>query len=1338
MRSPHVAGIALFLVAAAAMIGGYAWYALRRIEVFGARDLRGLSTLAAQIESEIDRQSETVVDFAANHDEPLDRSKINPDLYDDFFALDRETPAKTTVAGQEIALTLSKVAPRPHLEIHAIVPMPDRSTRGARGAVALDTYVHPLFDQSFLNIFDSVLLATADGTVLAQTPTMPPPPLPPLFHDRRRDAASVRLTEGIAIRHLGALERHDGSTLNVADLRGVSRRTEVRIDGTEFYLFTQPLRLHVENEPTAKDPAGFDLLVGALVTKAKFRRHALTISDSTILLSIALLVLLLCWYPFVRIVELPRGAPLRAVDVVLAALATLIGVAVVAMAISDFITYRRLRGFEDLALTKYGQNLRRDLLKDVLRATVAAEALCDLTVTKTTSSDDFANNDLNWRYKKELFQQPYFEGFVWADADGKATITAAARGPAPPLTSVRRRRFFADAKSGNWSTVVETRNQMTIPHQYAVEIVATRDDPQTIVAVPSHTNDGRVFAAFVRFIHFVDPVVPPGYGFAVIDDQGMVQFHSDKHRALHENLFRETEDDRQLRAAVFARRDAWVDARYWGNDHQLYVAPVPGTNWTVVAMRDESLVRSVNSEIIALTALLLALYAAVYAIGFVLLTAFRPRYRAPWLWPNTRGAGAYLVALFALIIELAAFAACILLLDSWEVMYVAFLAPIRGLCTAFVIVTTDREDEKQRWIGIIISTVATALWVTVVRQAPLAPVVAEQWSRNVVVYMILAAVFAPWFMTFLPARPRRLSRYATFVLYKCVGGLLVLTIAVLPALGFLQVATRLGTEGRVKYSQILLADALERRLNLLERINMRDARIGFDCYGIEYVFDSAWTVIPRATTPRPDAFSPRPAPRDAKEQTIWPACKPEAVQPPWFPDALAALLPHYSENSVALRNLGYDNASDLTWRWCRQKDLLIFEKRVKLDPLTAARFYGKRTPATDLMIVTALPPVTHQQRLFAPAARPTAADMQRLSQCTTSSDSLVGEPAETTAITAHRLAERTRVEENPRPHVYAFIKWLGGATACVLFFFYLPLVAVAFFGRHVFLYREQAREWVAGDPDSAGSNVFVVDPEPPPAGLPGALDLDSVLTRPRAAALLRQSTDAGPATDDLLISDFATPFFESPSRLLDFLESTIDAKRKRVVIHSTVSPATVLTMVPEASRPRWESLFANFAVVDPGLLAGRVPRLLLPGNRFVFERIWSESSAVERLVLYQIARDGLVNEKCGPILHRLMVRGLVRRSPEIHLASSGLERFVLSAGKKENVAEAELESKPPGWSSLRFALALLIIVGVIVMLTSQKEVLNYTSGIITAIAAAVPALLRLIAVVTGRSPEEPS
>src|SRR5262249_50433162 len=110
---------------------------------------------------------------------------------------------------------------------------------------------------------------------------------------------------------------------------------------------------------------------------------------------------------------------------------------------------------------------------------------------------------------------------IWLDATGKETEKWTAKQQVTFPVSHRSFEHFRDIKTNHvWSVNGEKR---TFAFQRLPS--PTTSEAGFIFAIP--TGNGTSFALNVRPQSLVDPVVPPGYGFAVLDPTGRVLFHSE-------------------------------------------------------------------------------------------------------------------------------------------------------------------------------------------------------------------------------------------------------------------------------------------------------------------------------------------------------------------------------------------------------------------------------------------------------------------------------------------------------------------------------------------------------------------------------------------------------------------------------------------------------------------------------------------------------------------------------------------------------------------------------------------------------------------------------------------
>src|SRR5262249_36010517 len=171
---------------------------------------------------------------------------------------------------------------------------------------------------------------------------------------------------------------------------------------------------------------------------------------------------------------------------------------------------------------------------------------------------------------------------------------------------------------------------------------------QAVLSKHSSVEQWPVAALSIPMRSLIAPVIPPDFGFVVIDADGKVQFHSDPEHNLSEGLFVQCDASRRLRALTAGRGVESVNIASGGDDQRAFVKlfnPDPqlfDRQWTIVTFYDKGLLRTVRTEWLVHTILCLLIYLSVYVVICVAVRIGLPRYRAPWLWPDPTRSVAYL------------------------------------------------------------------------------------------------------------------------------------------------------------------------------------------------------------------------------------------------------------------------------------------------------------------------------------------------------------------------------------------------------------------------------------------------------------------------------------------------------------------------------------------------------------------------------------------------------------------------------------------------------------------------------------------------------------------------
>jgi hypothetical protein len=135
------------------------------------------------------------------------------------------------------------------------------------------------------------------------------------------------------------------------------------------------------------------------------------------------------------------------------------------------------------------------------------------------------------------------------------------------------------------------------------------------------------------------PVLPPGTGYAVIEDQtGLALFHSNGRRMLRENFMEETDNNPEIAALIYARAEGAVEGDYWGTGHRFAIKPLSGLPWTLVVFESKEAFRTTNFEVLLFSLSLFTLYILALLLWIKALTlVYRSDalgQRVRWTWPK--------------------------------------------------------------------------------------------------------------------------------------------------------------------------------------------------------------------------------------------------------------------------------------------------------------------------------------------------------------------------------------------------------------------------------------------------------------------------------------------------------------------------------------------------------------------------------------------------------------------------------------------------------------------------------------------------------------------------------
>lgn len=1226
-----------------------------------------------------------------------------------------------------------------------------------------------ILDSLPTDAFDVVLLATADGRIL-----------------KRSGQVDLHVADLSSLPELKDFAAKASHTTDV----------KVKLTGTWYRVFMQPCceRLGIRLEDGGGSGATHaGLVVCGLIPSAAMTEKQFSISFSTMLIIAGILLMIVVSWPFMKLALIGNRQRVRLLDVLLLGISSLLILSIGTLYLLDFYAYTRLKTRIDEGLKSFSEAIQSNMKKEIAAAYSQLRALQSAALANPADSR-FSSDVLQKHPHPDFSFYPFFDGFSLLDSEGFQRIkwSTRKRAQSPPPIPVKDRGYFRDVmENRTWSlppecdrSLPDGRCEMLRPgiDRFALESIRsiTRGNTQAVLAIPNCRVEEtdcpweKIPVATLAFpmISLINPVVPPGFGFAVIEDRedGRVMFHSEESRNLIEQFFLETDRNKRLQSVVAARRAEHMDFRYWGRDYRAYSAPLKDLPWSLVTFYEKDLVRSVNVDSIV-TALLFLIPYMLGCVFVCFLILIWPQRRATWLWPHPRGLPAYL--------QLIAFYIVILLLFGAAV---SVAGPQVGWMSDSFLLLFAFAFPALAWLG-------TYLRLWEVRRA--LPIAGDEITD--------------------PTKYAQEKTEASKLLsrsYMFAAALLLIITAPMPTAAFFKLAHSIQVVPYTKYNQVKLAAGLAERRQRAEKeasflsekskainlaspgqapatISSRRIAIGHtqlqfdDGRGNKYPIPPVDLYHQPFETEIRQTSSVSPALASVKK----PLPSPPADSLPAF---LEPYLPYYSQFSVESRELLHDEAADRSRSWKRAPDnrivltsasyadgaleissvvptfgtlaslfkgrvlgVLVFFGAVLWMALAIMVFMARRVFLLDVPFWSsgwggfAAP----GQSLFVVCRRP---DLRT---------AYLARP-EFEIVDLAKLALPDAKPEDWNSELSRLDRTLSGE----------PLL-LDHFEKGANDSRLTAKKlWLVEQLVARRRSLVILSSVGPfplqHGGLPAEPDSKA-----------EEGSGVEQKWKDLLTSSFAVidlgPRFETEAEAPEKPGRMTDLGRSL----GTDRWASWRTLFKNFLAADWKALMANLsgrAKVRQYQEVRNVLERECAGNPYLksihddldrlirrrggeegldkeevlaeieerasdyYEGLWACCSRVEKLALEHLAEHGFANYRDGKLVRRLIARGLVRRDPYLRVMNETFRRFVVSTAHRKEIAELEQETQASAWDRFRRPFGVVMALVLVLFVTTQKERFDAMMALIVGVTGVLPSLLNLGGLIIGdRSPLPP-
>jgi hypothetical protein len=659
------------LVVLAAVFGIYYLHVRSQAANFDNRNLRRLATMSRQIESTVKGYADAVRSTYENGPEvQLNLSQFLADQTDLIFEHDL-APDRGSGTTSDLALSVTdgklildyfphtlreSRPPWLQLHLHPVDPSSNnfKRDRGIRVYAKLgDLMARFVPRDPVADPFDVVALADEQGGVLYQstfsevrldnlsrlfTDPMKPAPAPPAGQSSSPPAPPAGQSPSPPV----SSNAPSGSWDDVLAMSGLR---EMEIVGGRYKVYTQPVTLNLD--PTSKPRTW--VLCG-LVRPERFTSQTWALSYFWIIGLAFLVVIVVLSLPIVKLAG--RGASLLRTDTPIIAAAIFLIPALTALFTAYVYQHASYVRLTDEALKALANDIDHNFTQETRNIVDQIDYLTGrLRDLKNPYADErlVLSKETMSRLSISIKDSHYtnFEMIYWADEQGHEQVKWSRARDITPLLSLEQNPVYRRFREERKALLDHKPTEGSAPEQsqesarkFTFEPLTTTTTGES-VAVFGRPLDGKtragqtpLTAAFMVCTpeSLFHPVLPLGFGFAIVDDSGNVVFSHSPLLNQRENLFQETDDDKKTQSAIHSSLSEPFNVQYKGRLHRVYVRPLQqihrSPRLSLVVYKDGIYDETLNAEIAGMAA---TLYGEYVLLLLAVLGGFRL-----FLWSRVR------------------------------------------------------------------------------------------------------------------------------------------------------------------------------------------------------------------------------------------------------------------------------------------------------------------------------------------------------------------------------------------------------------------------------------------------------------------------------------------------------------------------------------------------------------------------------------------------------------------------------------------------------------------------------------------------------------------------------
>ncbi|MCM5527603.1 hypothetical protein [Parasegetibacter sp. NRK P23] len=409
--------------------------------------------------------------------------------------------------------------------------------------------------------------------------------------------------------------------------RFTSGTTVLSMDETPSRIFYYPFEL-----------GGKNMFLCGVVKEADYKAELYRLPDGFIYIMVTLLVLLIITQPILKLPLMSMHEPVRFSGFVLFVGALFTGVSAITLLTVHILMLTGSSVRSEANLRELSAQMKRGFNYEVWRTLKVMDAL-DVNVGESFAK---VNPDSAMIFQKEKELKALLDTMekretatetdrvFWISEKGWQEMKVEKGMEGVGNLDVSDRAYFRDVADGRMNML-----RFFSPKKFAMEALRNRVNGAFRMVVSKKSLwQGRVMAISTCMGTWCDPLLPLGYGFALVDADGVVQVHEKESKNLKENLFNRLPDPGMLKEVIKGRKTVFrADVHLYGRKVDMLMTPLEGYPYFLVTYYKKDFMMPVVLKILVFTIAHVAIIYLVYILGWLLYFGKRmgthPRLFAP-------------------------------------------------------------------------------------------------------------------------------------------------------------------------------------------------------------------------------------------------------------------------------------------------------------------------------------------------------------------------------------------------------------------------------------------------------------------------------------------------------------------------------------------------------------------------------------------------------------------------------------------------------------------------------------------------------------------------------------